>query len=213
MTLDPFATSDDVVERLGRELSPSEAQRIDALLVDASGSIRARSRQIITRAVSTLRVRPIPDSRPRRQYRQDIFYSYENRDRRVGLVSLPQRPVNSITSVKWEGTDLAYRWDGLSIIEVGTLRPVDVVYDHGYDTTNDDLGVLDTIGGICCQIVGRALGRPADTVGLQQESIAGYSYTVGAAAAAGAAGMMQDEKDALDALFPRVRARTIRLPV
>jgi hypothetical protein len=54
------------------------------------------------------------------------------------------------------------------------------------------------IFAVICQIVGRALGRPADEAGITQESIGSYSYSVGAAAAAGAVGLLNDERAVLD---------------
>lgn len=54
------------------------------------------------------------------------------------------------------------------------------------------------VASVIYQITGRALGRAADETGLTQESIGSYSYSVGAAAAAGTAGMLPDERAVLD---------------
>lgn len=58
-------------------------------------------------------------------------------------------------------------------------------------------GAPDDVVAIVCQMVGRSIGRPADETALRQEAIAGYSYTVGAAASAGPVGLLADEKEAL----------------
>jgi hypothetical protein len=68
---------------------------------------------------------------------------------------------------------------------------VDVTYDHGFDELPHDLI------GIVCQIAGRVIGTSVEDTGKQSETIASYSYSLGAAAAAGAVGLLPAEREAL----------------
>lgn len=181
-----LASIADVEYRLGRNLTDTELLRIDALLRDASASIRSYTRQTISQVVGDTVRLPV----------------------RAGRVRLPQRPVTAVTTVTnlW-GDPVLFYWGGGDTITTGANTPdafawvpwlngtpsVDVVYTHGDNPVGDD------VIGVCCQIVIRALGRDPTDAGMQSESIAGYSYTLGAAAAAGAFGMLQAERDVLDA--------------
>lgn len=183
--MDPLATEADIVARLGRALTAAEAARIDALLADASGSVRRYIPQDLTEATTTDRLKI-----------------------RNGRVKLPQRPVTAVTAVvSPNGDPVIFQWDGADSIAVGCNVPdtfawepfrngmpfVDVTSTHGYAVMPDD------IIGVVCSIVMRALGRDPVDAGITSESIQGYSYSLGAAGAAGALGMLQAEKDILDA--------------
>jgi hypothetical protein len=183
--LPELATSADVVARLGRALTTVEAARIDALLTDASASVRNYTRQTITEETTTDRLRV-----------------------RGGKVRLPQRPVTAVTSVtNMNGDPVLYQWFGFDDLWTSPNVPdtwawepwrtgimaVDVTYTHGYDPVPDD------IVGVVCSIVMRAIGREPVDAGITTESIQGYSYTLGSAAAAGGFGMLQAERDILDA--------------
>jgi hypothetical protein len=69
---------------------------------------------------------------------------------------------------------------------------VDVTYTAGYDDVPAD------VVAVVVQIALRAFGVNAEQTGLQSESIAGYSYSVGSAAASGGLGMLQAEREVLD---------------
>lgn len=184
---EPLATLNDVIDRLGRDLTAGEAARIDALLLDVSASVRKYTGQDFTEATTTLRTRV-----------------------RRGVVTLPQRPVTAVTSVDNVATSTAtfFRWDGLDRVtfamseldawqwepfRIGTGPPVvDIEYTHGYDPIPDD------IIGVVSSIAMRALGRKPEEGAVQQESIAGYSYSIGSAGAAGGFGMLPDERSVLD---------------
>lgn len=180
--MEPLATLDDLAVRLGRTLSDVEETRAAALLDDASAAVRAYTGQDFTSSETTVRLVP-----------------------RNGKIALPQRPVTAVDSVKTvDGTDLVFTWWTGNSVTVGATsinwfevngsptQPVDVTYTHGYTTVPAD------IVAVVCQIVGRAMTKPADEAGFTQESIAGYSYALGAAAASGAVGMLADEKAVLD---------------
>lgn len=181
-----LATDLDIEVRLGRSLSDVEAIRVVPLLQDASASIRNYTRQTISEVTG------------------DIIQVKV----RAGRVRLPQRPVTAVTSVvSIAGDPVLYLWPFDDTVIVGTNTPdafawvpwlngtpaVIVQYSHGWNPVPDD------IVGVCCSIVLRALGRDPVDAGLQSEQIAGYSYTMGSAAAAGAFGMLQAERDILDA--------------
>lgn len=185
MSLDPLADVDDLEARLGRELSAEETAKAEQLLVDASASVRGYTGQQFTLVTNDeVRLRP-----------------------RNGYVRLPQRPVNAVDSVEdIDDNEVLYVWEGLDRVRVspnvpdtfawepwGTGIPaVDVVYDHGYAEIPDD------IVAVVCSVVLRAMGTDPLSTGVQQESIAGYSYSVGSAAAAGGLGLLPGERETLD---------------
>lgn len=185
--VEPLATSDDVADRLGRTLTTEEATRIDALIIDASSSVIA--------------------------YTGQPFAEYETTDLlpvRYGSVRLPLRPVTAIGAVTdGYGNPLSFTWisgdSTISLLSDGYINEWEinvvpgtrvghaaVTYTHGYYPIPDD------IVGVVCQIVGRALGTPADDAGLIAETITGYSYQRGSAAGAGPFGMLPDERRILD---------------
>lgn len=182
--MEPLATDIDVIERLrGRTLTAGETESLDALLVDASATVRrGAGGQIISRATSTMRL-PV----------------------KSGRVRLPQRPVVSVTAVTdIAGNPLVHSWDGLDMVTVQSnvdswsaepwrngIRAVDVTFVHGYDP------VPDEVIGVVCSVVLRALGRPVDGGATQSETIAGYSYTVGVIGAAGPMGLLPAEREIL----------------
>lgn len=184
---EPLATSDDVVERLGRALTTEEAAKIDALISDASSSVIAYTGQTFA-MLETTQLLPI----------------------RYGTVRLPLRPVTAVGSVEdGLGNTLSFTWltgdNSLSLLSAGYVNEwelnivpgsrigrASVTYTHGYYPIPDD------IVGVVCQIVGRALGSPSTEAGIIAETIAGYSYQQGSAAGAGPFGMLPDEKRILD---------------
>lgn len=184
---EPLATSDDVVERLGRALTSSESAKIDAILVDVSAAIRAYTGQSFTLEETT-----------------------ELCKIRNGGVRLSQRPVVDVSAVDdGNGNSLSFEWlegDGrVSLTNSGYLNEwelniapgtrvgkASVTYEHGYDTMPND------IIGLACHLTSRALGTPSTQSGITQESITNYSYTIGSAAGAGPFGLLPEEKRTLD---------------
>lgn len=192
-----LATVADVQARLASTLTSAEEVRVAALIDDATAAVRAYTRQTISRATTTdrLMVR-IP--------RGDM------------VVVLPQRPVTSITTVTdLVGNTVAYEWDGLQTLEINgrtdliftipatlddDLAVVDVTYDHGLDVDNDGRDILGTVRSIIAGgIVARAFGTPSEQAGKTAETIGGYSYQIGPAAAQGSFGLLNSEKAALRA--------------
>lgn len=192
-----LATVADLEARLERDLDGTEITRAEALLKGASARVRSYTGQ---------------------QF--DLVADDEQRIRvKSGKVRLPQRPVTAVSSIAdMSGNDVAFTWhagdlvhlDALGVIPRFDLEPyrsppawVDVTYSHGYTTIPDD--VVEVV----CQMALRAFGTPAETSGISRESIDDYSYSVGAAAASGALGMLSDERAALDVY--RRRGGTIRV--
>lgn len=170
----------DVEDRIGRVLDEDEeVARVNALLDDASAAIRLETNRLFGEGTATVRVKP-----------------------RGGVLRL-RSGITAITEVRTitaPTTTLAFSWDGLALVAIGTPNVFDMDYATSVvdlDFTYDEGPVPDIIKGICANMVARAFGVRADTTGLQQESIAGYSYTIGAAAAAGGIGMLPDERRAL----------------
>lgn len=174
MSLDPLATVEDVEARLGRQLTTDEETQMEALLADVSAAIRAYTGQEITAGTSSdVRLRTRGDK-----------------------VRLPQRPVTAVGSVdSMTAVALGFTWyagDTITLDAVDTVGWVDVTYDHGYEEIPPDLIA------VACNIAMRAFGTPTEQTGMQSESIGTYSYTIGGAAAAGALGMLADEKIVLE---------------
>jgi len=181
----------DVEDRLGHAISDDDERlRIQTLLADSSAAVRAYCGQSWAgTGTVTLTVRP-----------------------RTNYVTL--RGATSITSVKnaMTGVDVPYQWDGVdrlylwppayqaSIEYDFTVMPatVTVVYEA-------DDPAPDAVVAVVCQMALRAFGVDPQTSGHQQESIGGYSYSVGTSAAAGGVGMLNEERRTLD-LYRRVGA-------
>lgn len=177
----PLCTVDDVQARIGRTLTAAERARVATLIDDASAAIRLHTGRPFAAVTRTIRRMP-----------------------HGGVVKLPHRGVADVTAVaSIDGTALAYAWDGLNQVIVGlanqidlavltTSRAVDITFTAGSDD------VPQAVAAVCAQIAARAFGRPADQSGVQQETIAGYSYQVGSAAASGGVGILPDERRVLD---------------
>lgn len=190
----------DLELRIQRELSGDEADRADQLLRDASSAVVRISGQQILRSTEPERVAV-----------------------RNGRARLSQLPIHDVTGVRSVGTtlspaaDLAFDWDGGQMVVVdmaavygdfeynpivslgGSKRMVDVTYDHGYDV------VPDWIVATVCNTAIRALGVPLESTGLQQETIGGYAYSIGSAAAQGPMGFLAQELAGIQALRQPVR--------
>lgn len=183
---DPLASIDDVQERLGVTFTGADADRVEALIRDASAKVRNYTGQTFTLEETTDRLKA-----------------------RNGRLTLPQRPVVEVATVQdTNAVDVDYTltndilwlnttWSGLAPFDweprTTPLGYVDVTYTHGYETIPDD------ILAVVCQIVGRAYGVNSQTAGLTGETIAGYSYTMGSVGGAGAVGLLPEERAVLDA--------------
>ena len=192
-----LATVADLTARLGRSLDETEELRAEALLDGASARVRAYTGQQFEQATTTDRIQV-----------------------RNGRVRLPQRPVTAVSAIAdTDGNDVEFTWHAgnyLTLSALGSivrfdLEPysnggptwVDVTYTHGYAAIPDD--VVEVV----CQMVLRAFGQSPETTGYSSESVDDYSYSIGPAAAAGAVGMLNDERAALD-IYRRVGG-TIRV--
>lgn len=167
-----LATVADLEARLGRDLSATEIARAEALLAGASARVRVYTGQQFEQATTTDRLRV-----------------------RAGRIRLPQRPVTAVSAIAdVDGNVIDFSWySGALISGLGVRREwVDVTYTHGYVVIPDD--VVEVV----CQIALRAFGTPAESSGITQESIGSYSYSVGPVAAAGAVGLLNEERSALD---------------
>lgn len=182
-----LATLDDFEARLGRAVTAAEEDRATALLEDASAAVQAYTGQAIaTTEYTTFRIQA-----------------------RNGTLRLPQSPVTEVVAVTdVDGNEIDFTWDhgqvvnlsglgyGLNGFEVEPFRNrrpfVDVTYTAGYDTVPGD------IVAVVCQMAMRAFGITPTNAGMQSESIAGYSYSIGSAAASGAVGLLPVEREVLD---------------
>jgi hypothetical protein len=147
------------------------------MLNDVSAAVRAYTGQYFTRTETTERLTV---------------------DR--GTVRLTQHPVHAVTTVTdLTGAEIVASWNGLDRVTLDpgpaatfVTIPVDVTYDHGYDTIPAD------IVAVVCHIVARSLGSPAEDARLTGQSIDGYSEQFGTIGAAGPFGLFADEQRILD---------------
>lgn len=177
---EPLTTVGDVAARLGRDFTASEVGRLWALVEDVSAAVRGFTGRRFATGPVTVRSRVVD-----------------------GRVAVPDRGLTAIVSVATvAGVVVPFAWDGLGPVDVtgaglpsaNWAAPSVQVVDVTYTTAG---AVPDEVRGLCAQIVVRSLGRDPLEAGLQQESIAGYSYTVGASGAAGPFGLLPDERAAL----------------
>lgn len=182
-----LATLNDVTGRLGRTLTQAETDRLALLIDDASAAVRAYTGQEFTAATSTVRLRA-----------------------QAGNVRLPQHPVTAVTAVaNTNGTAVLHTWyfgqlvwlaSSMLVVNGPTWgtatgrgpQYVDVTYTHGYAAIPAD------VVAVVCQMAGRALGTTPGEGGVQSETIGGYNYSLGSAAAAGGLGMLPAERVVLD---------------
>lgn len=201
----PLASVDDVqARRSGGVFTDEEATRVEALLADASSRVRIHTGQDITLGDHTAILRPEWHNRP---FSRDRIGARTN-----GVVRLPQRPVVSVASVvDGQAHAVPFLWDGLELT-VGNLdgavinastaptrQAVTVAYTAGLASGDRD---MDAVIGIVCQMVLRVFGVNPELAGLSNRQITNYSESIGPVAAAGGIGLMNEEKSALDELFP-----------
>lgn len=194
-----LATVADLEARLGRSLDGgAETARAETLLDGVSARVRTYTGQ---------------------QF--DLATDDEQRLRvRRGRVRLPQRPVVAVSAIAdVDGNDVEHTWHAGDVVHLAALGSVprfdvepyanggptwvDVTYTHGYATIPDD--VVEVV----CSMTLRAFGSDPSASGITQEAVEGYSYSMGAAGAAGAVGMLADEKATLDVY--RRKGGTIRV--
>lgn len=181
-----LATVADCEDRLGSSITDADQRtRLASLLDDASAAIRTYT----GRSWDTGTVERV--MRPSGSY-----------------VRLPRGGTYTITAVvdAVSGVDVPYQFDGLDRIY---LWPP--LFRDGFE--RDFTGIPATVRvsytatsvvppaivAVCCQMAIRAYGLDPKDSGHQQESIVGYSYSVGVAAASGGIGMLPDERRVLDA--------------
>lgn len=166
----PLATISDLVYRLGRELTATEAAKAPGMLADASSLIRSRCRRSFTEVTDQeLVLRPVGS-----------------------FLRLPNTPVTEVAQVEQIGTAgtadrvmSASEWafDGIDQIELWP-NPSLVTGVAGTGTYADTYRVQWSSGGavhaeivrICCGIVLRSLLAPTEMSGIQSETIGSYSY-------------------------------------
>lgn len=165
MPLPPLATVADLATLLGRTFTPEQELQAQALLDQASSVVRSYVRQDITRAMTT-------DTFTMRRVDPVLH-------RCAGAVTLPQRPVVDIDTVKvndvvtsdwWQdGNDLLLRSGAWDWPPAANRAPqVTVTYTHGYDEVPGD------IKAIVLQAANRVIVNPS---GIRSETVGGESVT------------------------------------
>jgi hypothetical protein len=176
--LAPLATADDVASRLGRDLTDTEAVKIEPLLRDASALIRRYTRRDFL------------------MHTTEVIPALYGRD---GEIRLPQRPVFSVSQVIAKGSsnptlnipDIPVPWytfDGVdriildpgwgSIINLpeiwwtSELYPgtFDVTATFGYPTVPDD------VVAVCANESIGVLSAPSQAAGVIGETVGPYSW-------------------------------------
>jgi hypothetical protein len=155
----------DLATLLGRTFTPEQELQAQALLDQASSVVRSYVRQDITRAMTT-------DTFTMRRVDPVLH-------RCAGAVTLPQRPVVDIDTVKvndvvtsdwWQdGNDLLLRSGAWDQPPAANRAPqVTVTYTHGYDEVPGD------IKAIVLQAANRVIVNPS---GIRSETVGGESVT------------------------------------
>jgi hypothetical protein len=207
-----LATVQDLEARLGRDLTPTEANRAETLLGDASALVRSYTRQTF-----------------------DLVEDDELVLRPVGVeLRLPQRPVTAVASVAAVGghdtiPDIpltGWTFDGIDIVNVdgidsnvwvslpawwedhgGHPDTYRVVYTHGYAT------VPPEVVTVVCAMVLRTLTAPSPVEGMVSERIGQYNYQLqqGGGSTGVSVRFTQADKDALIAAGYKRRATTVQV--
>lgn len=139
-SLPQFATADDLAARLGLSLSPDDRTRADSLLQRASGLIQAAAKQQLVLVAN------------------DEYTIVGPRDRQI---TLPERPVVSVSSVVLNGTPLTnwyvdgnelvvkrgilwdFQGDLLGVASFGWRGvPLVITYTHGWETPPEPAGTI-----------------------------------------------------------------------
>lgn len=180
----PLASVADVEDRLGRGISdPDERLRLTRLLSDASGSVRTYTGRTWLVGTGTLTVRS-----PRS--------GYVTLDGVTSITSVVDASTGAAVPFEFDGGDRVYLWPAAYRYAFDyEFRGVPTLATITYEAADPP---PDEVVGVVCQMATRAFGIDPTSSGHQQESIAGYSYSVGTAAASGAVGMLQGERDVLD---------------
>lgn len=147
-----FATADDLAARLGLTLSPDDRTRADELLQRASGLVQAAAKQQLVLV------------------EDDVITITGPRDHQI---SLPERPVVSVSSVALNGTPVT-NWylDGNELVVKRSVLwefdgdllgsasfgfrgiPLVITYTHGYESPPEPAGT------ICLEAVRRVWVNP-----------------------------------------------------
>lgn len=165
MVLPSLATVADLATMLGRTFTPTQEAQAQSLLDQASSIVRAYARLDISRATTT-----------------DTFTMRRADPLRYGgggLVTLPQRPVESVTAVEVDGVATTDWWLDGNEVKVrawswaespAAHQPpqVEVTYTHGWDPVPGD------IVAIVLQAANRVIVNPS---GIRSEAVGGISTT------------------------------------
>ncbi|MEU6661257.1 hypothetical protein [Streptomyces sp. NPDC046821] len=165
MPLPSLASVADLATLLGRVFTPQQELQAQALLDQASSIVRAYVGLDITKATTT-------DTFTMRRV-DTLRYGC------AGAVTLPQRPIESVTAVEVNGLATADWWlDGTELLlrAWAWARPpaahqppqVTVTYTHGWDPVPGD------IAAIVMQAVNRVLVNPSQ---VRSETVGGESVT------------------------------------
>ena len=190
--LPPLATTDDVVDRLGRNLNQVEAARIDALLRDGSAIIRRYCRNDFT-------------------YREQVAKTYVAD---AGVIVLANKPVWSVDSVTYKSGDSAilgnfpvtwYIFDGIDKITIPSPYESGIInlpyyyyemswYSESYEVVST-YGYVDVpaeVQAVLCTAIISEISTPTMSATLASESIGAYSYSMRRTSGAGLRAALED---------------------
>lgn len=191
-TLPPLADLDDVEDRMGRDFTPDEQRKANAMLLDASATIRAYCRRDFTPGTQTIRLRP-----------------------RGNKVILPQAPVVSVQSVSTvvsfgdtEFVTASPAWSWVAGTEIFLLDPniifngpqlmlddenvwVEVAYTFGYAEVPFD------IVSVCANLVLRNFSVPGSGL-VDLETVGPYTVRYANFAGGGPLALSGGDRDILN---------------
>lgn len=193
--LPPLTDPTEISRRLGRPLTPPEADRVDSLLEDASGLVRGYSRR--------------------------TFLSVDDEEivlrAQQGEIRLPQRPVRSVASVVALGAGgapdlpvVGWQFDGVDLVRVLTDGPIinmpaiwydedvtaypgtyRIVYSYGDDE------VPAAVIAVVARMVLRTLTAPTMAGGMTGETIGPYSYRTDGSSIGTAVALLDEDRTML----------------
>lgn len=160
-----WPTVDDLRDFIGSDIPDDQEAKAQAALNTARSRVQSHTRQLIEPVASEVETLDAPSG-------CKLF--------------LPELPVTAIASITVDGTLVPadqYTWDGeTGIVESlngwwsrarSRFQAVEVTYSHGFTSIPED------IRDVVLTVAARVYQQSGESVGLESETIQGYSYRAG----------------------------------
>lgn len=202
-----LASAADLVARLGRDFTPDEQVRVDALLADASAMIRAYTGRDFTLTEDDTVVLRASGATIRLPQRPVVEIA------KVEAIGVNNTPDITLADWLFDGIDQIRLGEGNFVINLpeiwwdddgypGTYR---VTYSHGYAAPPPD------VVAVACAMVLRTLTSPAMVGGITSETVGPYSYRSETPGLGLAVTMSEMDRKALDRYRRTTGMITVRM--